>query len=175
MTDSQNFGRGRSNSNLVLIIGRWDAAADGGPLAQCFVGIPASHCKYKIPSSDSVAFFPPIELYSAKMVFAGADNTSPLLLVRTGSAHGVDGGHGIYSELFSFDRQSNQFPSVVSNATGSNNNQEARFFEERPLRGDVVVAEPTSSAPFGAPPLLIQWALALSRRCWNAFMRQGHP
>ena len=90
-----------------------------------------------------------IEIYSAKVVFSGSNNTRPLLLIKTGSAHGGNGSHGIYTELFIYDRQSNVFYSVFSNATGSNNNQETRFIEEGPLRGDVVVAEPTSSAPFG--------------------------
>ena len=122
---------------------------DGGALARCFVDKLASHCRYETPKNDSDWFSTPIELYSAKVVFAGADKTRPLLLIKTGSAHGGDGGHSIYTELFTYDRQSNNFQSVFSNATGSNNNQETRFVEEGPLRGDVIVADPTSSAPFG--------------------------
>lgn len=122
---------------------------DGGALAQCFVESLTPHCTYETPENDSDEVSVPIELYSAKVVFAGADNTRPLLLVQTGSAHGGDGGHSIYTELFTFDRQSNDFRSVFHNATGSNNNQETRFIEQGPLRGDVIVADPTSSAPFG--------------------------
>lgn len=83
------------------------------------------------------------------MVFAGANDTHPLLLIKTGSAHGGDGSHSIYTELFIYDSQSDEFQSVFSNATGSNNNQETRFIGQGPLRGDIIVADPTSSAPFG--------------------------
>ena len=122
---------------------------DGGALAQCCVENLAPHCTYATPRNDSDWFSTPIELYSAMVVFAGANNTRPLLLIKTGSAHGGDGGHSIYTELFIYDRQSNEFRSVFSNATGSNNNQETRSIEQGPLRGDVIVADPTSSAPFG--------------------------
>ncbi|HZT04752.1 MAG TPA: hypothetical protein VFA39_21055 [Steroidobacteraceae bacterium] len=122
---------------------------DGGALAQCFVENLAPHCTYAMPKNDSDWFSTPIELYSAMVVFGGANNTRPLLLIKTGSAHGGDGSHSIYTEVFIYDRQSNKFRSVFSNATGSNNNQETRFIAQGPLRGDVIVADPTSSAPFG--------------------------
>lgn len=122
---------------------------DGGPLVQCFVDESVPHFTYATPKNGADSYFGPIELYSARVVFAGAANTRPLLLIKTGSAHGGDGGHFIYTELFSYDRQANEFRSVFSNATLSNNNQETRFIEQGPLRGAVVVADPTSSAPFG--------------------------
>lgn len=122
---------------------------DGGALAQCFVDQLAPRCRYKTPQSDSDWFSTPIALYTAMVAFAGADNTSPLLLIKTGSASGGDGGHAIYTELFAYDSRSHNFQSVFSNATGSNNNQETRFIEQGPLRGDVIAADPTSSAPFG--------------------------
>lgn len=122
---------------------------NGGALAQCFVDQLASHCKYKKPKNDFGWFSTPIELYVARVVYAGADNTDPFLLIKTGSAHGGDGSHAICTELFAYERLSNRFRSVFANGTGSNNNQETRFIEEGPLRGDVIVAEPTSSAPFG--------------------------
>jgi hypothetical protein len=121
----------------------------GGALAQCFVENLAPHCTYAMPKKDSDWFSTPIELYSVMVVFGGANNTRPLLLIKTGSAHGGDVSHSIYTELFIYDRQSNEFRSVFYNATGSNNNQETRFIEQGPLRGDVIVADPTSSAPFG--------------------------
>lgn len=124
-----------------------EAPVAGGALAQCFVERLTAHCVYP-KQYDPREFSTPIELYSTKVVFAGADNTRPLLLLKTGSAHGGDGGHSIFTQLFAYDRQSNEFRSVFSNATGSNNNQETRFIEQGPLRGDVIVADPTSSAPF---------------------------
>ena len=122
---------------------------DGGALAQCFVDNVTPHCKYTTPKSDLDWFSTPIELYSAMVVFAGADDTRPLLMIKTGSAHGGDGGHSIFTELFAYSRRLNEFRSVFSNATGSNNNQETRFIERGPILGDVIVARPTPSAPFG--------------------------
>jgi hypothetical protein len=100
--------------------GAEEQPVDGGALALCFVDRLASHCRYETPKNDPVSGSTPIELYSATVVSAGADNTRPLLLIKTGSAHGADGGHSIYTELFTYDRQSNEF-----------------------------LADPTSSAPFG--------------------------
>lgn len=131
---------------------------DGGSLAQCFVNDLTAHCRYATPpagsdpSSDAALrfwFSTPVKLYSAQVVYAGADNTRPLLLIQTGAASGGDGSHSIYTELFTYDRPSNKFKSVFSNSTGSNNNQKTRFLEQGPLRGDVIVDDPTSSAPFG--------------------------
>ena len=114
----------------------------GGPLARCFVDELNPHCAYTTPSSDLGWFSTPVQLYSAEVVFAGADNTRPLLLIRSGSASGGDGGHSIYTELFAYDRRLGEFKSVFSNATGSNNNQKTRFMQGGPLRGDVIVDEP---------------------------------
>lgn len=113
---------------------------DGGPLAQCFVNGVASHCTYGKNDADS--FSTPIELYSAEVVFRGANSTRPLLMIQTGGAHGADGGHHIYTELFTYDRRLSEFKSVFSNDTGSNNNQRTRFIAEGALRGDVIVDEP---------------------------------
>jgi len=140
-------------------------AVDGGALARCFIDESVSHCRYETPKDDSDWFSTPIELYSAKVVFAGPDKTLPLLLIKTGSAHGGNGSHGIYTELFTYDIQSVLFRSVFSNATGSNNNQETRFIEEGPLRGEVIVADPTPSAPFGF------WISVYARNAKDRFSR----
>lgn len=129
--------------------GASDEPIKGGPLALCFVDELRPHCTYATPSSDLSWFSTPLQLYSAEVVFAGADNTGPLLFIKTGSASGGNGSHSIYSELFTYDARSNEFQSVFTNSTGSNNNQETRFIERGPLRGDVIVADPTASAPFG--------------------------
>ena len=113
----------------------------GGPLAQCFVHDLRPHCAYTATSSV-LNYSIPIELYSAKVVFRGANSTRPVLMIKTGGASGGDGDHYILTELFSYDRQLNEFKSVFSNATGSNNNQRNRFIDEGPLRGDLIVDEP---------------------------------
>lgn len=135
---------------------------DGGALAQCFVDKLTPHCSYGTPKNDFDWFLTPIELYSARVVFRGANSTRPLLMITRGSAHGGDGSHAIFTDLFAYDRRLNEIRSVFSNVTGSNNNQKTRFIEEGPLCGDVVVDEPTSSAPFG------YW---ISVYAWNAKSR----
>jgi hypothetical protein len=114
---------------------------EGGPLAQCFVNSLTPHCIHA-PKNDVDEFSTPIELYSASVVFRAANSTRPLLLITSGSAHGGNGSHSIYTELFAYDRWLDEFRSVFSNATGSNNNQGTRFVEEGPLRGDVIVDVP---------------------------------
>lgn len=115
---------------------------DGGPLAQCFVDGLTPHCTYA-STNDVEDYSTPIEFYSADVVFREAHNTHPLLMIRTGSVHGADGSHQIFTELFTYDGRLNRFQSVFSNATGSNNNQRTQFIEEGPLRGDVIVDEPS--------------------------------
>jgi hypothetical protein len=101
---------------------------EGGPLAQCFVSSLTPRCT-DVPERDVDDFSTPIELYSARVVFRGANSISPLLLITTGSAHGGNGSHAIYTELFAYDRRLNEFQSVFSNITGSNNNQKTRLQE----------------------------------------------
>jgi hypothetical protein len=128
--------------------GASDEPVRGGPLARCFVGELTPHCTYGTPGNDLDWFSTPVQLYSAKVVFAGSDDTHPLLYTKAGSAYGGNGSHAIFSELFTYDAMSNEFRSVFANSTGSNNNQETRFVERGPLRGDVIVVEPTASVPF---------------------------
>jgi hypothetical protein len=120
-----------------------DRPVDGGALAHCFVEKVTPHCTYVVPRQDQDWYTTPIELYSANVVYAGAGKTRPLLMIQTGSAHGADGGHSIFTELFTYDRRKSGFHSVFSNVTGSNNNQKTRFVEEGPLRGDVIADEPS--------------------------------
>lgn len=123
--------------------GASDEPVQGGALARCFVHELRPLCTYTITTDGRVLDYSiPIKLYSVRVVFRGADKAGPLLMIATGGSHGGDGGHVVYTELFSYDRQSNEFTSVFSNATGSNNNQRTRFIEEGPLRGDVIVDEP---------------------------------
>src|SRR6185312_6175311 len=118
-------------------------------LLQCFVDNLTAHCAYGTPKNAFAWFSTPIELYSARVVSRGANSNRPLLMITTGSAHGGDGGHSIFTDLFAYDRRLNEFKSVFSNVTGSNNNHKTRFIEQGPLRGDIIVDDPTSSAPFG--------------------------
>lgn len=124
---------------------------DAGPLAVCFVKELTPHCAYTLGLSDSsVSWFDvPYQLLSSRVVFAGAGRTHPLLLLVTAGPHGGNGSHLIETQLFQYDRQADRFQTVFSHGTGSNNNQETRFVEQGPLRGDVIVAMPTGTPPFG--------------------------
>jgi len=126
-----------------------ETPVDGGALAQCFVEGLTPHCSYGNLLNDFDRFRTPVELYSGRVVFAGENNTNPLLLIKSAGAHSGNGSHAIHTDLYTYDRPSNSFVALFTNVTGSNNNQETRFVADGPLRGDVVVAEPTSSAPFG--------------------------
>lgn len=119
-----------------------------GSLAECFVEDLTPSCKYAIARDDSSWYSIPVRYESAEVVYAGAHRTAPLLLVDAGSAHGGDGSHAIFTQLFIYDRQADRFKSVFSNMTGSNNNQGTRFVENGPLQGDVIVDYPTDHAPY---------------------------
>jgi hypothetical protein len=125
-------------------------AVDGGPLAECLVQELTPRCKYTMPRrvSSPSWFSIPVHLYAAKVVFAGPGRTEPLLLVKARSVRGGDGSHVIFTTLFAYDRRADRFEAVFANSTGSNNNQETRLVQRGPLRGDVVVAVPTSKAPY---------------------------
>lgn len=140
---------------------------DRGPLAVCFVRKLTPQCTYSAPHRAPFWAWisTVVHLYSAKVVFAGADRTHPLLLVKSGSPSGVDGGHAIYTQLYTYDRCKNKFKSVFSNSVGSNNNQETRFVRHGPLRGDIIVARPTSSAPY---------AYRISVYAWNRKAPYSH-
>lgn len=123
---------------------------DGGPLVVCLASERTSGCSYKFPDGASSPswFDAPYHFLSSRVVFAGAGHTDPLLLLKTATAHSLNGSHGIETRLFRYDRRTDRFESVFFNRTGSNNNQETRFVEEGPLRGDIIVAEPTRDAPY---------------------------
>lgn len=112
-------------------------------VAVCFVDRLTPHCdQYSLSDAAS--------LTSADVVFSDPGHTDPLLLVRARSIGGADGNHSIDTQVYMFDRPSKQFRLVFSNQTGSNNNQRTRFVQDGPpLRGDIIVDEPTQSAPFG--------------------------
>ena len=82
------------------------------------------------------------DLLAARIVHP-RDHT-PLLLLRVGSLHGANGDQRIATALFAYDRAADRF----THRTGRNNNQEVRYIDAGPLAGDVIVAEPTRTAPF---------------------------
>ncbi|MDE2304573.1 MAG: hypothetical protein KGL34_03375 [Gammaproteobacteria bacterium] len=122
---------------------------DHGTLAVCFVEKLNPHCEYARPNATPSSWLSTADgLSSAEVVFVSAGHADPLLLLKTTSQGGANGNHFIYTQAYMFDRTDNQFKAIFSNKTASNNNQQTRFIEDGPLRGDIIVDEPTGSAPF---------------------------
>lgn len=136
----------------ILPGSHYDGAGDyveGGALAQCFVNGVTPRCTYGVPKSDEDWLSTPVELESGPdIVYAGAGDTRPMLMIQTGSAPSANGNYSIDTELFSYDRCSNEFRSVFANLTYSKSNQETRFMQQGPLRGDVIVDFPSGSSSF---------------------------
>lgn len=88
------------------------------------------------------------ELFASDVVFAGPGRTLPLLRVKSCTMRGGNGDCGVSTFLFTYDRKAERFRVVFFNMMGRNNNQEARFVENGPLLGSVIVAYPTNNAPY---------------------------
>jgi len=131
-----------------------DEIVDPNPVTICFVRSNVPDCSEKalFPISDGDAdnhgrlFHNFLE---ARIVYAAADRTSPLLLLKTCSWAGGNGNCGIYTFLFAYDRARDKFDLVFHDIVPRNNNGTTRFVETGSLLGDVVSATPTSNAPYG--------------------------
>lgn len=128
-----------------------------GAVSICFVNHAGPECsealflaKYREHniklSSGEMPFY---ELFTSDVVYSGPGKTLPLLRIKTCTMHSADGDCGKSTFLFAYDRASDKFRAIFFNMKHTNNNQETRFIENGPLLGDVIVAYPTSNAPFG--------------------------
>lgn len=88
------------------------------------------------------------ELLASDVVFSGQGKTLPLLKIKSCMNRGANGNCGVSTFLFAYDRKADGFRVVFFNMTGRNNNEETRLVESGPLLGRVIVASPTSDAPF---------------------------
>lgn len=122
----------------------------GGPLAECFVRNAVPHCHYsRPPAIHSERWFDiPLHFLSLRVVHAGPNRTRPLLLFAANSAVAMDGGHAIFTRLYTYDRARDRFSVAFADITGSNNNQRTQFMTHGPLRGDVIETVPTGTPPF---------------------------
>lgn len=128
---------------------------DHGPIAVCLVGgldprYPQCTGAYWLKGDEGMAWFAqPYRLVAARVVRAGPHKTRPLLLVQTCSVPGGNGSCSIRTSLYQYVGNVSSFLRVfVHDSDGSNNNQAARFVEEGPLQGDVIVDYPTEDAPY---------------------------
>jgi hypothetical protein len=127
-----------------------------GAVSLCFVENDEPDCseemfraKYR---AEKVSFVPgePTfhELFASDIVFSGLGRTLPLLRIKSCMNRGANGNCGVSTFLFAYDRKAERFRVVFFNVTGRNNNEETRFVENGPLLGSLIVAYPTSDAPF---------------------------
>jgi hypothetical protein len=155
----------QTRSRWILVAARQpdeeSSAEDGagnrrGVISLCFVVNDKPDCseeaflaKYR---EEKISFDsgpgPFYELFASDIVFSGPERTTPLLRVKSCTMPGATGGCGVSTYLFDYDRAADRFRVVFFNVTGRNNNQETRFIENGPLLGSVLVAYPTSNAPF---------------------------
>jgi hypothetical protein len=99
------------------------------------------------PTGD--LFSAPHYLYDARIVRPLGPSGAPMLLVKLGSLLSGDSDQLILTELLVYNARSDDFRRVYEHLTGHNNNQDVRLVEVGPLAGDIIAAEPTSSAPYG--------------------------
>lgn len=123
---------------------------DPGALAVCLVKTLAVECSEKYGPTKTYPWTnTAYVLRTAKVVHAGARENAPLLLLQTCSTSGMNGNCDIRTVLYAYSRAADRFhPVFVNDTRGSNNNQDARFVEYGPLRGDAIVNYPTDHAPY---------------------------
>jgi len=88
------------------------------------------------------------ELFAGDIVFAGPERTRPLVRIQACSVLAANGDCLASLFLFDYDQNIDSFRVSFAKSEGMNNNQEVRFVESGPLLGNVIVAYPTSNAPF---------------------------
>ncbi len=127
-----------------------------GAVSFCFVknGVPDCSeerflAKYREVNVSFVAGEPAFhELLASGIVFSGPGRRLPVLQIQVCPYVGANGNCGVSTFLFAYDRNAEKFRVVFFNMTGRNNNEETRFVENGPLLGSVIVAKPTSRAPY---------------------------
>src|ERR1700677_1538211 len=127
-----------------------------GAVSLCFVENDEPDCseemflaKYREEKVSFVSGEPTFhELLASDVVFSGPGRTLPLLKIKSCMNRGANGNCGVSTFLFAYDRKADRFRVVFFNMTGRNNNEETRLIENGPLLGSVIVAYPTSDAPF---------------------------
>ncbi len=127
-----------------------------GAVSICFVENGEPDCseemllaKYREAKISFVAGEHPFyELFASDVVFSGPGRTLPLLRIKSCTNRGFNGNCGVSTFLFAYDRNADKFRVVFFNMTGRNNNEETRLVQSGPLLGNVIVAYPTSNAPF---------------------------
>ena len=109
---------------------------------------PQLRSQFRRPSSDDF-FSEPHYLNQAQVVHPNGEAGRPILLVQTASLHAGDGDQVVLEQALAYDKGPDHFRRVYQHVTGANNNQEVRYIDAGPLRGDIIAVDPTETAPFG--------------------------
>jgi hypothetical protein len=155
----------RTKSRWILVVAKQpdeeSSVKDGGDnpigaVSLCFVENDEPDCseemflaKYREAKVSFVSGEPAFhELIASDVVFSGPGRTLPLLNIKSCTNRGANGNCGVSTFLFAYDRKADRFRVIFFNMTARNNNEETRVVENGPLLGSVIVAYPTSDAPF---------------------------
>lgn len=123
-----------------------------GPLHLCLRKAPTAPCDPSLKATvgepgKSDFFLEPHDLREARVVHDPSGRA--LLLVQTGSVHSGNGDQLVRTQVLAYRPAEDRFERVYDHLTGRNNNQQVRYIESGPLKGDIVSVEPTQDAPFG--------------------------
>jgi hypothetical protein len=88
-------------------------------------------------------------LSAVKILQPRGSSNPPILWVQAASLYSGDGDQVITTQVLAYHRAKDSFTRVYQHVTGHNNNQDVRFIESGPLRGNIVSVEPTEKAPYG--------------------------
>lgn len=154
-----------------------------GPITPCITRDKGANCNpaateaLRLPGSDDVFSVPH---FISRLEVVDPQAARPLLLLQLASFQAGNGDRRVALQLYAYDRAKDDFTAVFTHRTGRNNNQELRYVEKGPLRGDVITAEPTADAPYGywitvhKPSASGQYAQALRFRSSTAY-GDGNP
>jgi hypothetical protein len=126
---------------------------DHGPTFLCLVKASSPDCAqhfYQHIRKDMQWAETPFHLFASSIMYGGENSTRPFLFVQVCGAGAMsgDGDCAIATALYMYDKGTDRFIQVFLNLTERNNNQATRFVGSGPLQGDVIVDNPTESAPY---------------------------
>jgi len=125
---------------------------DHGPTTVCFVQGLVPDCSESFYPSNTGEFWwfdIPFEVFDSRLVYAGAGNSMPRLLLKICGPPGGNGSCHQVTELYQYDTRTNRFHRVFLKLLGGTHMNEAtHFVETGPIRGDIIADEPTADAPY---------------------------
>jgi hypothetical protein len=84
----------------------------------------------------------------AEIVYPRGRLAAPLLHLQVASVYAGNGSQGRAAVMLAYRPADHRFEPIFKQLGGGNMNQETRYIRSGPLRGDMIVADATSNAPF---------------------------